>query len=474
MFTTLRQNYRIILVLGLFSLLTGLSGSSINLALPQISIDLVISNSAATWIIQVGMITTVIVLVMFGHLGDLLSKTAIFTIGGYIFIAGSVLTGLAPNYWLILLGRFIQAIGSAMTLANSLGIVNQYATDQNRTELIAIIAMFMSVGSLSGPAFGGVVISQLSWRWLFLFNLPVGLIALWIGRHRFKIPKNLWPQTTQVARHLNWGGQLLFSVGIIAFFLSSYFAQGQHPNWPLTLLLLVGGLGVTVYSFYQDDHSLLAWIDPAIFRNKLYLVSVSILFLVMLVNAISDILLPFYLQSYGGLSALVSGLIMMLQASVMFFVTPLAGYIADRWDAAKLTTIGLVILSASQLGYAFYPATMNLALIIPTIIANGIGMSLFLSPNNALTMSSVPNPLAGVAGSLSSLARTLGMTAGISLATSLLFIQLPGVVRITPQVGRSFLTAYRRVFLLAMGISLLAFGIIAWRLWQQRRQTPTK
>ncbi|GAF38947.1 hypothetical protein JCM14202_778 [Agrilactobacillus composti DSM 18527 = JCM 14202] len=86
---------------------------------------------------------------------------------------------------------------------------------------------------------------------------------------------------------------------------------------------------------------------------------------------------------------------MMLQASVMFFVTPLAGYIADRWDAAKLTTIGLVILSASQLGYAFYPATMNLALIIPTIIANGIGMSLFLSPNNALTMSSVPNPLAG-------------------------------------------------------------------------------
>ncbi|GAF38946.1 hypothetical protein JCM14202_777 [Agrilactobacillus composti DSM 18527 = JCM 14202] len=66
------------------------------------------------------------------------------------------------------------------------------------------------------------------------------------------------------------------------------------------------------------------------------------------------------------------------------------------------------------------------------------------------------------------------MTAGISLATSLLFIQLPGVVRITPQVGRSFLTAYRRVFLLAMAISLVAFGIMAWRLWQQRRQTATK
>lgn len=118
------KNLSIIIVLGMFSFLTSLSGSSTNLAIPKIAISMAISSSMATWIVQIGLITTAILLVMFGHIGDILSKNVVFLAGGIAFLIGSAITGFAPDYIVILFGRVIQAIGSAMIMANSMGIVN--------------------------------------------------------------------------------------------------------------------------------------------------------------------------------------------------------------------------------------------------------------------------------------------------------------------------------------------------------------
>lgn len=175
------QRIKILIVLGMISLLTALSGSSTNLAMPKISADLMISSSAATWIVSIGLITTSVLLVMFGHIGDLVSKNLVFLIGEMVFIVGSLLTGIAPTYLTILAGRVIQAVGSAMIMANSMGIVSQYFPDANRAEVLAVISMFVSVGSISGPAFGGILITWASWRWIYLFNVPVGLLIVFAG-----------------------------------------------------------------------------------------------------------------------------------------------------------------------------------------------------------------------------------------------------------------------------------------------------
>lgn len=160
--TSRGKNYSIIAVLGMFSFLTALSGSSTNLAIPKIAIDMDISSSMATWIVQIGLITTAILLVMFGHIGDILSKNVVFLAGGIGFLIGSVITGFAPNFPIILFGRVIQAIGSAMIMANSMGIVTQYFPDKRRAEALAVISMFISVGSISGPGIGGLIISASS------------------------------------------------------------------------------------------------------------------------------------------------------------------------------------------------------------------------------------------------------------------------------------------------------------------------
>jgi len=463
------SSWQIIAVLGLFSLLSGLSGSSTNLALPKISLDLGISNSASTWIVQVGLITTAIFLVMFGHIGDLVSKNLVFLMGGLAFIVGSGITGIAPTYPIILFGRIVQAIGSAMILANSMGIVSQYVPNTSRAEALSIISMFVSVGSISGPAVGGIVITEVSWRWIFLFNVPVGLLILLFGWHTLPLPKRQPGELKQIMQQANWTGQNLFTIGIILFFLSGYFIQQGTSQLPLGLVILLVGTAITVFSFIQDDRSKQPWIDRSVLRNRRYMISVGILMLAMLVNSISNILLPFYLQSYGKMSAFDSGLLMMLQSVTMLFVSPISGYLADHWNRTILTIGGLIILVVSQVGYALYPPTMNLFQIIWPIVLNGIGIGFFLSPNNAIIMDSVPQSLGGVAGSLSSFARTLGLTIGISVGSSLLFLQLPDVKQITPQLGSRFMNAFSNLFWVATAISVLSLIIVVWRYYDGKK-----
>lgn len=190
----------------------------------------------------------------------------------------------------------------------------------------------------------------------------------------------------------------------------------------------------------------------------------------MLVNSVSNILLPFYLQSYSGISAFSSGLLMMLQSVTMLVMTPFAGWLADHWNRYYLTIIGLLVLIVSQVGYANYPVQMTLTPIIWPIVANGAGMALFLSPNNALTMGAVDDHLSGVAGSLNSLARTIGLTIGISFGATLLFAQLPGVTRISQQTGLPFVRALANVFWLATIVSIVGLGVVIFRSIRNQRK----
>ena len=468
--TSRGKNYSIIAVLGMFSFLTALSGSSTNLAIPKIAIDMDISSSMATWIVQIGLITTAILLVMFGHIGDILSKNVVFLAGGIGFLIGSAITGFAPNFPIILFGRVIQAIGSAMIMANSMGIVTQYFPDKRRAEALAVISMFISVGSISGPGIGGLIISASSWRWIYWINVPLGIVILWLGFKFLPIPKESWAHVRRVTQGANWTGQNLFTLGIIIFFLSgSFFQAGRSKLLTGIIFFAVGGV-IALYAFIQDDKANLPWIAPEVIHNRGFMTSITALALVMLVNSVSNILLPFYFQSYNGMSAFYSGLIIMLQSVTMLCTTPFAGYLADRINRELMTVVGLLILMISQVGYAFFPNNLEMWKIIPPIILNGIGMAIFLSPNNALTMGLVDKSLSGIAGSLNSFARTLGMTIGISFGSSLLFFQLPGVKRVTASVGLPFIHAFANVFWTATVISAVALVIVLVRYLGSRRK----
>lgn len=463
------KNLSVIGVLGMFSFLTALSGSSTSLAIPKIAVTMDVSSSAATWVVQTGLITTAILLVMFGHLGDILSKNCVFLAGGSIFVLGAAITGLAPSFVILLFGRVIEAIGSAMIMANSMGIVTQYFPNDRRPEALAMISMFISVGSISGPGIGGFIMSISSWRWIYLFNVPFGLFVLWLGFKYLPIPRETWSNILKVTKGANWTGQNLFTIGIILFFLSGTFFQSGRSGLLMGLGFFVVGGAITIYSFFQDDKANLPWIAPEVIRNWGFMTSILALMLVMLVNAISNILLPFYFQSFNGMTPFTSGLIIMLQSVAMLVTTPFTGFLADRINRELMTVIGLAVLVISQIGYALFPEGLNMTRIIPAILLNGIGMSIFLSPNNALTMGMVDKKLAGVAGSFNSFARTLGLTIGISFGSAILFFQLPGVGRITSTLGDQFMQAFANVFWVATTVSAIALVIVLVRYLSSKR-----
>lgn len=437
----------ILIGLGMFSLLTSISGSSTNLALPKISEDLKITNGQSTWIIQIGLIVSAITFVLFGRLGDSISKTFIFTNGGIIFLVGSLITGMALDFPIIMLGRAIQSLGVAMIMANSLGIVSQYFSNETRGEALAIISMFISIGAISGPALGGIILSFTSWRWIYLFNIPLGIIIIFFSRKQLAVPKVPLKTLSNEIKSINWFGELTFAVG-------------------LTFLII--GTVIAFAAFFQDRKFHDSLISNELVKNADYLLSISILLVVMLVNSMSNILLPFYLQSYGGISPFVSGLLLMVQSLTMLIISPISGYISDHWNRYDLTIIGLLVLLISQVGYVMYPRNINLLIVSIPIIVNGIRLGLFLSPNNAIIMGVVDESLSGVAGSLTSFARTLGVTIGISFSSILLFVQLPHVQRITPALGQKFMNAFVSVFVVATVISAVVLVAVIFRRIQNK------
>lgn len=452
-----------LLSLGLFSLLSSMSGSSTNLALPSISYDLHISNLQSTWVVQVAMIVASITFVLFGYFGDILSKNFVFIVGGFVFILGSLITGAALGFLMIILGRIFQAIGFSMIMANSLGIVSEEFDDNSRGQALATVSMFTTVGQIAGPAIGGMIISVSSWRWIYLINVPLCCIVMIFSLKSLKFPHYTLPKLMKSLKGFNCIGEIIFAAGISILFLSGlYFQHGVQGIWK-GLILVILGSAISIAAFFQDQHAKQALIPIRLVRNVKYLMSIFILLLVMLVNAMTNILLPFYLQSFNGMSPFSSGLIMMGQSLAMLATTPIAGYLADHKDRMKLTIVGLLILLLSQIGYALYPAKVNLVLIMVPVLLNGIGIAVFLSPNLAITMGSVDKKVLGVAGSINSFARTLGATVGISMTSALLFSQLPHVAHIKPNTGMAFMHAFSNTLWIGVLVNVLAVIVVIAR-----------
>lgn len=447
------------LVIGMFAFLSGLAGNSITLALPQISHDLGISNSASTWVVQVGLITTTMFLIMFGHLGDLFSKQRVFLWGTILFTLGDLFSGFAPTFSILLISRIIQSIGSSMILANTLGLVSDLAPADRKGEMLSLVSVFMTLGAIGGPAIGGLILSIADWRWTFFFNVPIGAVFMFLGFRDFQLPKLDRQEFSKDLKQANWWGLLLSSAGLILVFYSTNFFQGAGNGRWLGVALLAVGTVILLYSFYQDSHAKNPWIAPEILKNPTFVLLLLMLMLFMLINVTSNLLLPFYLQSFLKQSAMTAGLIIVTQSFATAFLAPVAGWLADRMDRRPLIVLSFVILAVSQVGYYFYPDHLILWLIVLPIVINGIGMGFFVAPNNSLAMSVIPQKYSGIGGSLSSYFRTLGMTIGNSLGSTILFSQLPGVKTITPAIGKNFMSAFSNVFLVATLLSLLGLAI---------------
>ncbi|WP_243148690.1 MFS transporter [Oenococcus sicerae] len=442
-----------------------LDGSIVNIALPSISKDLHIPLNQATWTVIVYLIVISGLLLLFGRMGDVFGKIKIFKIGTVIFTIGSFLAGISEFGLIFLLAaRVVQAIGASMAMATSFGITTSNFPASMRARAMSITGMFVSLGAIAGPAIGGAILSLLSWSYIFWVNVPFGLLTILIGIKYF--PKDTIAQPDE---KIDYTGSILFFAFIAIFFLAVNAAEvvGFQD------ILVISGLVISILfliAFIKVENVIKEpMIKLEIFKNQLYSISLTTAFLVFAINSYTNILMPFYLQDLRKLTPGQTGLILMCFPIANFIFSPISGWAGDKFDKELITLIGLAGLTLSQIGYLSIGGASPYLLLVITLIANGMSSAIFMSPNNALTMSTVPRPLLGIAGSVTALARNVGFIVGNTFATTMLFIgmsQLAGyrVVNYLPKHPEYFIQSMHWSFIFAALMSLLAFALTLYRM----------
>ncbi len=457
------KKWTIMSIIILSTFMSTLDGSIVNVALPRMAKTLGTTSASIQLVATCYLITIAGTVLIFGRLGDILGKTRVFTIGLGVFTIGSLLCGLANSFLLLIIARIIQAIGAAGTMANNQGIIAETFPPYERGKALGLNGTAVALGSLVGPGLGGLIVGASSWEYIFLINVPIGLITL-------VLCIKLLPKGHREAfGRFDVLGAGLFLISIVSLFSALNEALNRGFTDPLILL----GFALSMVSFpafiiveLKRDNPM---IQLQIFQSTLFSLSIFCGFISFLAIFCSNIILPFYLQDVIKFSPQNAGLMLMIYPLILSVVAPISGHLSDKIGSELLTFIGLLTSSGGLIMMSTLKENSSLISMLIFIGIISVGMGIFQSPNNSLIMSSVSRDKLGIAGSINALVRNLGMICGIALATTMLYSRMSSIIgyRVTNYVegrGDAFIYGMKAVYLTAGCISLVGAALTLIRL----------
>ena len=468
----LKKNNNIWLILiatCLFTFMSTLDASIVNIAMPMISKSLKIDMSQAEWIVSLYMLTICCLLIFWGKVSDIIGKVRIFKIGTFIFVIGSLLCGISNSLEMLLISRIIQALGASMTMATNYGIITENFPASMRGKSLGILGSFVSLGSIAGPGIGGIILQKFTWHYIFLINIPVGAFAIILGY--FVFPKS---KKKDIPLNLDFLGFILFAISIVSLFMGIFIGQVTGFIKPLVISLFVLFIIGMFLFIYREKKASYPLIDLGIFKSIAFSLGLLCALLIFSANLFMNTLMPFYLEDTLKLSPLLSGFILMCVPIAMIIVAPISGALSDKMGSEGLTFIGLFVVCISQIFLVFVGLKTPIYILIILNLLTGIGVALFQSPNNSIVMSSVEPKYLGIAGSMNSLARNLGMVLGLSLSTTILYNSMSNKAgyKVTGYiVGKDnlFLYGMHIAFLVSFLLCFVAFVITGFRLFRKRK-----
>ncbi|WEV45774.1 MFS transporter [Streptococcaceae bacterium ESL0687] len=401
----------ILVTVCVFTLMSTLDSSIVNIALPTICRELNIGQDKGSLIVSSYLLVICCSLLPFGKLGDIYGKSRVFKIGGIVFVIGSLLCGISSSLFMLIVARVIQAIGSGMTMSTNSGIITETFSQETRGRALGSVAAFVSIGAIAGPGLGGFILNHLSWHYIFLINIPIGLVGILSSQLILKNKKK------KSASKIDYKGGIILSVLILSFYAFITSVQDEGLVNPLTLVFLLVTLA-TFYLFIKLEKNIEnPLVDLKIFKNKLFSGSLLSALFIFIAAFFYTMIMPFYLQEVKGLNPSQAGMIMMVMPLVQIVFSPIAGILADKYDRQKLTLIGLILLAGGIFTYSFWKIDTDIKIIVLSIAITALGNALFQAPNNTIVMSSVKANDLGIAGALNALARNLGMVVGVAVST---------------------------------------------------------
>lgn len=460
-----RRNLILVNVL-IMTLMVCIDMSIVGVALPVMAKELGVGMGDVQWVNTGYLLVSCAGILIGGRLGDIYGKVRVFMCGVALFTVGSLMCGIAPTLEICILGRAVQGLGAAAAFSNNQGIITETFPTNERGHALGWIATAASLGALIGPTLGGFILTIASWGGIFLVNVPFGIVLFTMG---LKILPNRKP--AHPGKLDKPGSVLLFCSLMLVVSAVTELQQGSAAIvWAQLALGLVLLAGFVLVERRSADP-----VFPlSILRNKTLLINMFTMFALFFVIGGQSMVLPFYFQDARGMTAGESGLFMTVIPIITGTVGPVAGALSDRIGCYWPTCVGLALACIGEVGVSLWGVESPIAQVIVTLVVYGMGSGMFNAPNNSLIMGSARREDLGVVGGFAAFARTFGQTAGLTVATSVLYGNMSALMgtQVTDYVaGRPdvFLNAMTFVFLTMAAVVGLGFVCTVVRFVQTRR-----
>ena len=446
----IKKEWAILLTVLPMTFMTTLDSSIVNVALPTMAKELNTSMAGIEWVVTSYLITICATILLFGKLGDILGKTRIFKFGIGIFTIGSLLCGFSNTLFMLILSRIVQAIGAGAAMATNQGIITETFPANERGRALGMTGTAVALGTMVGPTLGGLIVSIAPWEYIFLINIPIGILV-YIG-----VIKILPFKKKMSDFIIDIKGSILFMISITLLFTSINFGQSLGYNNLFIVMSFIISLTLFAIFIRVEKNSDNPMLDIKIFKNRLFSLSIFCGFTSFISIGAVNIILPFYYQDVLSLSPSTAGLMMTVSPIILAVVAPLSGYLSDKIGSEKISALGLSILSIGIISLVIF--NVNTSLIVVGILVGllSLGSGIFQSPNNSLIMSTVEKNELGIAGSINGLVRNLGTTTGIALSTSILYS------RMSSKLGykvSGYVDGRADVFVYAMRFVFIGIGV---------------
>lgn len=461
---TSRKRMPILINIVLMTFMATLQGSIVNVALPGMADGLAVSGEAIAWVVTAFLITVTVTILVFGKIGDAIGKTKVFMAGVALFTVGSLLCGIANSLPLLVIARVVQGIGASAAFATNQGIIAETFPRTERGRALGISGSFVALGQLVGPPLGGFFVSFVSWNYIFLINVPIGIFVYIMGTRN--LPKEaVKPEALALnsaeapgdAAVVPGGGAPAGISAGVSTGVSSSGDASNPPNPPESRSAILRVLS-----------------QFGIFKNGVFTLSILCALISFIALSSSMIIQPFYLQDVMQYSPALTGFIMVVNPLILLFVAPASGHLSDRIGSEFLTFLGLAITSVGLLLMSTLTEHSGMIALILFLAVMSLGSGMFQSPNTSLIMSSVTPDKLGIAGSLNAFMRNLGMVIGTALATTLLYGLMSQRLgyRVSDFVkGREdvFIYGMKYVYIVAAVICAVGALLTAFRLYSKRK-----
>lgn len=406
------RNYAAIVAVLIVLTMTVLDSTLVNVALPVMAGEFGVSDSDTVWIVTAYQLVITMLLLPVSSIGDRYSYKKCYLVGVAVFTLASALCAASRTFGMIVAARALQGFGAACVMGVNIALVRLIYPRNVLGRGLALNAMVIAIATAAGPTIAGAILSAASWHWLFLINVPLGIVAFFLGRRLLPVNPH---KTTEGGFDWISAAENMVVFGLLFYAFGNF---SRHGDVLMNICLIAVAVGVGVFYVRRQLHHPSPLLPVDLLKIKLFTLSICTSVCSFIAQNVAMIALPFLLLNSYGFSEISTGLLMTPWPLATMIVSPIAARFVERHSPGITASCGMLVYAVGLLMLLFAPSSgLTQWSIAWRMAVCGVGFGIFQTPNNIVMVTATPVERTGGAGGMQSTARLVGQTFGATLVT---------------------------------------------------------